>query len=141
MLSYIWLGNSEKYVLYVFLNDVFWTEEQNTIFAFYYTMFTKIFILFFDKYFFNFFFFFPFLLIYTDTVHLWLTKTTMKIHVSYTTTWIPFSKLGTRVGTMALSFHTMALVLVSKIKIANAVPQNVVCNYQLCHYILDCNYR
>ena len=30
---------------------------------------------------------------------------------------------------------------VSKIKIANAVPQYVVCNYQLCHYILDCNYR
>ena len=28
-----------------------------------------------------------------------------------------------------------------KYKIANAVPQNVVCNYQLCHYILDCNYR
>ena len=25
-------------------------------------------------------------------------------------------------------------VTVSKIKIANAVPQNVVCNYQLCHY-------
>ena len=32
-------------------------------------------------------------------------------------------------------------VVVSKIKKANAVPQNVVCNYQLCHYTLDCNYR
>jgi len=33
-------------------------------------------------------------------------------------------------------------VTVSKIKIANAVPQNVVCNLSICvHYILDCNYR
>ena len=136
MLSYIWLGNSEKYVLYVFLNDVF---EQRSTKSFCYEMTKHYFciLLYYVYQIFIFFltniFFFPFLLIYTDTVHLWLTKTTMKIHVSYTTTWIPFSKLGTRVGTMALSFHTMALVLVSKIKIANAVPQNVVCNYQLCH--------
>ena len=32
-------------------------------------------------------------------------------------------------------------VTVSKIKIANAVPQNVVCNLSIVSSILDCNYR
>ena len=37
------------------------------------------------------------------------------------------------------SVTTTKIRLVSKIKIANAVPQNVICNYH-CVTILDCNY-